>query len=221
LIDQSENASFKEGKWLYERCEVLARDLLTTLSAVGEAWDVVNNASLGEFGSVERSPTIAAYAGLMSLLATMGEPVDVMIAALLADVGMLELNPAIARKVRQGHGPDSLSGEEMQEYQKHPRLSLNRCAGKKLPLKENVKEMILCTHERVDGKGFPEGRESAKIPQEAMLIQFSEMIDRGAMVTMGQARTPVQEVRKNLVETEQKSAHIFSYTFLQKIKPVI
>jgi len=31
LVDQSENASFKEGKWLYDRCEILARDLLTTL----------------------------------------------------------------------------------------------------------------------------------------------------------------------------------------------
>jgi hypothetical protein len=221
LVDQSENASFKEGKWLYDRCEILARDLLTSLSSVGEAWDVVNNSSLGEFGSVERAPTVAAYAGLMSLLGSIGEPVDVMVAALLSDVGMLELSPKITKKLRQSQDLSKLSEEEQQEYRKHPVISLNRCLSRKLQLKDSIKETILCTHERTDGKGFPEARVAAKIPMEAMLIQFSEMIDREAMVKMGQARAPVQQVRHQILEAELNNAKVFSLGFLQKLKPVI
>lgn len=221
LLDQGESASHHEAKWLFERCEILARDLLTTLSAVGEAWDVVNNSSLGEFGSVERSPTVAAYAGLISLLATLGEPVDVMIGGLLSDVGMLELKPEITKKLRESQNLDQLHAEELAEYQKHPIFSLHRCLERKLSIKENIKEMILCSHERMDSKGFPHGKEGSKIPMEAMLIQFSERIDRGAMIKMGQARIPIQEVRKQLIETEWKEGKIFSLAFLQKLRPVI
>ncbi len=221
LIDQSENASFKEGKWLYDRCEMLAKDLLVTLSTVGEAWDVVNNSSIGEFGSVERSPAISAYAGLISLMTNLGEPTQVMIAGLLSDVGMLELPPALTKKMRQGHGTQELSSEEMELYRRHPVTSLNRCLARKLSLKEEIKEMILCSHERVDRKGFPEGREGPKILFEAMLLQFSELMDQGAMVKMGQARRPVQDVRRDLLKAEIANANIFSYVFLQKLKPLL
>jgi hypothetical protein len=221
LVDQSESGSFKEGKWLYDRCEILARDLLTTLSSVGEAWDVVNNSSLGEFGSVERSPTVAAYAGLMSLLSSIGEPVDVMVAALLSDVGMLELHPKITGKMRQTQSLQGLREEELQEYQKHPVMSLNQCLSRKLQLKENIKDIILSTHERADGTGFPNKRPMAKIPPEAMLIQFSELIDRGGIVKMGQARTSIQQVRSQLMEQELRDGKIFSLPLLHKLKTVI
>ncbi|MEZ0391368.1 MAG: HD-GYP domain-containing protein [Pseudobdellovibrionaceae bacterium] len=221
LLDQSESGSYKEGKWLYDRCEILAKDLITTLSAVGEAWDIVNNSSIGEFGSVERAPTIAAYSGLLSLLTTLGEPVEVMTAALLSDVGMLELHPRITKKLRQTGNFEELSPEDLEAYKKHPVLSVNRCLERKLQLPDGVKEFILNTHERADGKGFPAGRTLDKIPQEAMLIQFSELIDRGAMIRMGHPRTSVQQVRDSLMESEFKSGKIFSLAFMQKLKPVV
>lgn len=221
LIDQSESASFKEGKWLYERCEILARDLLTTLSSVGEAWDVVNNSSIGEFGSVERSPTVAAYAGLLSLLASIGEPVDVMVAALLSDVGMLELHPKVTKKLRADSDWTHLNNEETEEYKKHPMLSLNRCLSRKLQIKDAIKELILCTHERVDGSGFPEQRKSHRIPQEAQLIQLSEMIDRAGMVKMGQAKTSIADVRKQIINEQMSEGKVLAFPLLQKVKPLL
>ncbi len=221
LIDQSEGASFKEGKWLYERSEILARDLLTSLSAIGEAWEVVNNSSIGEFGSVERSPTVAAYAGLLSLLASISEPVDVMVAALLSDVGMLELHPKISKKMRAAQGVDSLQGEDLADYRKHPVISLSRCMGRKLAIKPEIQEMMMGCHERADGTGFPNAKKGEKIPQGAMLIQFSEMIDRGAMVKMGQEKISVQDVRNKIIQTEMTDAKIFNLGFLQKIKPIL
>ncbi len=221
LSDQSEIASYKEGKWLYERCEALAHDLLATLSSVAEAWDVVNNSSLGEFGSVERAPTVASYAGLLSLASSQGESMDVMVAALLSDVGILELSPQITRKIRQTMGTNSLTPEEMADYQKHPLLSVNRCLARKLQIKDEVREMILCTHERADSKGFPESRRLEKIPPGAMLIQFSELVDRKSIVKMGQAKISVKDCRLNLYEAAYKGHDIFSLGFLQKIKPVL
>lgn len=221
LIDQSENASYKEGKWLYERCEILARDLLTTLSSVGEAWDVVNNSSIGEFGSVERSPTVAAYAGLVSLLASVDEPVDVMVAALLSDVGMLELHPKITKQLRSDGDWMNLKEEDKNEYKKHPLMSLNRCLNRKLQMKDNIKEMILCTHEKIDGTGFPEQRKSHKISEGAQLIQLSEMIDRAGMIKMGQAKAPIADVRKQIVTDQMNEGKTFAFPLLQKVKPLI
>jgi response regulator RpfG family c-di-GMP phosphodiesterase len=221
LSDQSEKASYKEGKWLYERCQNLAKDLLATLSSVGEAWDVVNNASLGEFGSVERSPTIAAYAGLLSLMGSVGEPVDVMMGSLLSDLGMLELSPSITGKIRRSTSLGELSADELSQYQKHPVLSVNRCVSGKLPIKDSIRNMILCSHERIDGVGFPEQKKVDQIPPGAMLIQFSELIDRKAIIKIGQPRMTVREAREQIFEIEVKENHIFSIWFLEKLKPVI
>lgn len=221
LIDQSAASSFKEGKWLYDRCEVLARDLLTTLSAVGEAWDIVNNSSIGEFGSVERCPTIAAYVGLMSLLVSIGDPVDVMVAALLSDVGLLDLHPKISKKMREAGDWKTLPAEDLEIYKKHPLTSLNLCLGRKLQMKDSIREIILCTHERADGKGFPQGRPSEKIPTESQLIQFVEMVDRAGMIKMGQAREDIGQIRKKIFDELIQDGKILNFTLLQSLKPLI
>jgi hypothetical protein len=74
ISDQSEHASFKEGAALYEKCEMLSGQLMTTLGSVGNARDVINNSAIGEFGSIERAPAVAAYAGMLSLHGKIGEP---------------------------------------------------------------------------------------------------------------------------------------------------
>lgn len=220
LIDESP-VSGREGRWLYDRCEILSRDLMTTLSAVGEAWEVVNNSSLGEFGSLERAPTTSAYAGLLSLLSSIGDPVAVMMATLLSGVGMLEFPPALSRKMRELGNVDSFTEEEFKVYKKHLFRSVEICRERQLPIKDRVETLILNSHERADGTGFPEGRLAKEIPMEAMLIQFSEMIDKGAIVRLGQPRTSVKEVRQRVVNAEMQEAHIFSQEFIEKIKPVL
>lgn len=222
LIDQAERESSKEGKWLFDRCEILGREMLTTLSSIGESWDVVNNSSLGEFGSIERSPTVAAYAGILSLLSSIGDPGEVMLAGLLSDIGMLSLKPSLSKKLRQEFSTGSLYGEEQAAYQNHPLKSIEIALQRKLPLKESVKDILLATHERADGNGFPNRRSGDKIPLEAMIIQYSEMIDRKAMIRMGSpSKWPVSQVRKDIVALEMEKFSLFSEAFVLKIKPVI
>jgi hypothetical protein len=210
LCDRTQTSG-KEGKWLFDRCEILAKEMVASLSAIGEAWDVVNNSSLGEFGSVERSPSIAAYAGLLSLSSSLGEPVEVMMTALLAAVGMLRLPPLITKKIRQSHSADGLNDEEREQYQKYPQLSLEQISLRKVHLPDSVREMILNSNER--GK--------KDISAGAMLIQFSEIIDQEAMVRLGRVQRPVREIRRRLIEQEMTQPRIFTPEVLQKIKPLI
>lgn len=220
ITDAEEAQTAREAKWLYERCEILGRELLISLSAMGEAWDVVDNSSLGEAGSVERGPTVAAYAGLISFMASVGDPKDVMMAALLSDVGMLELSPSILKKIRDSNDLSILSVEEIAQYQQHPELGVRLCKSKNVNLQDGVKNFIMNSHEKIDGSGFPLHKKD-KIPEEAMLLQFCEMIDRSAMVKMGAARKTIKEVRLKVLDDLFHQAQTVSLEFLHKVKTVI
>jgi HD-GYP domain-containing protein (c-di-GMP phosphodiesterase class II) len=199
----------------------LARSLVATLSLINDSWEIVNNSAIGEFGSPERSPAIAAYAGLMSLLATLGEPVQVTLAALLADVGMLEMSPELSKKLRQAGRLEGLADDEMEQFMRHPLFSVDRCEARKFPIKDRIKEMILNSHEKADGSGFPQGKKEGHFPVESQLIQFSEMMDRETMIKIGKPRVAVTETRRYLLEAQLNEGKFFSAEVLQKLKPVI
>jgi response regulator RpfG family c-di-GMP phosphodiesterase len=218
VSDQSEYASFKEGAQLYEKCEQLSGQLMTTLGSVGNAWDVINNSAIGEFGSLERSPAIAAYAGLLSLHSQMGDPTKVMTAALIADISILDLSPRMTQKIRRGEAIESLHAEDQQAFQNHPISSLNKALSRKLQIPDEVKNIILCSHERSDQKGFPNRPRPEKIPQESMLIHISEMIDRASLIRMGEARPQITDIKKQIFEEQSKDGRFFSLLFLEKIR---
>jgi len=217
LTDQAEYASFDTGKKIYERCRELASNLLVGLSSIGDPWDVINNASTGGFGSVDRAPAIAAYAGLLSLQSSIGESVDVMICAMIADIGLLDMNPKASKKMRQDNFA-GLNAEEIADYEKHPIISLNQALSRKLQISDLMKSIILATHERNDGKGFPHKLKIQKIPEEAMLIQICELVDRDTIVKMGKERKNVKNVRNEVYKSQEKETTIFPLTFLLKIK---
>jgi response regulator RpfG family c-di-GMP phosphodiesterase len=221
ILDGDEATAGKEGKWLYNRCEILAESLLKTMSMVGEAWDVVDSSAVGEFGSVERAPAVSAYAGLLSLSSSLGEPMDVMMGALLSDVGLLKLNPGITAKIRKEQGVKHLTESEKAEFHKQVFYSRQMLLNKKLPVKETLMEIISTSHERADGRGFPESRKDQDIPVGSYLIQFCEKIDSESTIKMGRIRVPVTQVRKNILEEEMKNPQAFPADFLKKLKPVL
>ena len=218
ISDQSESTSFKEGATLYERCEKLASDLMNTLGAVGNAWGIINNTAIGQFGSLERAPSVAAYAGLLSLHSGIGIPTQVMAAAFMCDIGMIDLSPKTTRKIRKGESIESLSAEEQQAYRSHPVMSLEKALSRKLQIPESVKNTILCSHERVDMKGFPKRPRPEKIPLEAMLLQICEEIDRGSMIRLNQERPKIEDVKKSIFEKHYAAGDAFSLLFLEKMK---
>jgi response regulator RpfG family c-di-GMP phosphodiesterase len=217
VSDQSEFTSFEKGRVLYEKVLKLADELMGNLGAVGDAWEIISNSAIGDFGSVERSPAVAAYAGLLSLDNSIGNYVEVMVSALLCNVGLLDLSPSITRKVRTNQ-QDQFLPEEVQEYQKHPVTSLNLALARRLPLTESIKNAIQYSHERTDGKGFPAGLTGGMIPDEASLIQICEIIDQESLIKWGEQRKKISDVRKNVFEREFMANKAFSVMFMGKIK---
>jgi len=220
VLDQSEFTSYVLGKQLYDRCQTMAGDLLASLGSVPDPWSIINNTSIGDFGSVERGPSIAAYAGLLSLNAKVGEPTEVMVAALLMDVGLLDLEPKIARKIRQAQEA-SFSEEERKDYQNHPITSLHRILGRKLPMTDPIKEAILGSHEQSDGQGFPHRWRGDKVPAVAQILQLSEMIDKRSLIKMGQSRPDIQQVKEQIVQQELGSKSRFNLDFIQRVRPYL
>ena len=217
LTDQSEYSSFDEGAALLKKCRDLGSSLLMTLGEFGNAWDIVNNSTIGEFGSAERAPAIAAYAALFALQMDIPEIEEIMIAALLSDLGLLLLPPGASGKIRKGQ-PETLSEDEQKEYRRYPQTSLDIVLSRKLPVNEKLRELLLSTHERADGKGFPRGIQGRKLTEGAQLIQFCREFDRQTVVMMGRARVDREETRKKIILGELGNPARFSPVFVEKLK---
>ncbi|MEK2647271.1 HD domain-containing phosphohydrolase [Bdellovibrio sp. BCCA] len=216
VTDQSSGASFAQGKDLYDICQKFAGDLLESLVHIGDPWIVISNSAIGDFGSVERAPAIAAYAGLLSSESKTGDAKEIMIGALLSDVGYLDLSPSTTQKIRNNHYAD-MNAEERMEYQKHPIYSLNQCLSRKLPLTESIKDIILQSHERVDQKGFPNKPRSDKLTEAAMLVRLCWDLDTRTQVRMGEARPNIETVKAQLAQTITNETGNYSVGFLMKM----
>jgi len=216
ITDQSSGASFAQGKELYDVCAGFAADLLKSLQDIQDPWLVVNNSAIGDFGSVERAPSVAAYAGLLSLESKIGDPLEIMIGTLLSDIGYLDLSPSATEKVRCNKIKE-MNGEESMEYHKHPIYSLNQCLSRKLPLSEVVKDIILQSHERVDQKGFPHSPRTDKLRDEAMLVQLCWDLDSYSQVRMGEQKKQINDIKKQVVQAAQTETSRYSLAFLIKL----
>ncbi|OFZ33737.1 MAG: hypothetical protein A2070_13110, partial [Bdellovibrionales bacterium GWC1_52_8] len=217
LTDQSEQSSFKQGEELVKKCRLLAGELMTALGEFGNAWEIVNNSSIGEFGSTERAPAIAAYAALFGLQMNLNNIDDMMMAALLADVGLLLLPPAISAKIRD-QKLDRFTEEEKAVYRKYPLRSLDVILTRKLPLEEKLRDLMLATHERADGTGFPKGITGRKLTEGAQLIHFCREFDRRTLIRMGVQRVDQKEARVQIINEELNHPGMFSPVFSEKLR---
>lgn len=220
ISDQSSGASFAAGREVYELCRKFAYELHGSLINTPDPWKVVASSAVGDFGSVERSPAIAAYAGILSSQNQIGMAEEVMIGALLADIGYLEFSPSTAKKVRN-NTLGELNAEEQMEYQKHPIFSLNNCLSRRLPLTESIKDMILMSHERADQKGFPHRPRTDKLTEESMLVRLCWDLDCRTQVRMGEKRPDIDEVKKSLGSALSTDGGNFSVGFACKIAKIL
>lgn len=98
---------------------------------------------------------------------------------LLHDIGKIGIREEILYK------PGKLSIEEFEIIKSHPSLGYEICK----PLK-SLKDLLPCIrshHERIDGKGYPDGLKAGEIPIEGMVIGVADAFD--AMTTDRPYRT--------------------------------
>lgn len=216
ISDQSTGTSFARGRDLYETCRKFVSELQAAMASVPDPWSTISNSSIGDFGSVERLPTIAAYAGILSAQNSIGSPEEVMIGAMLSDVGYLELSPSIMQKMRNNRLED-LNSEERMEYEKHPIFGLRSCLARKLPLTESIKNMVMLSHERADQRGFPNRVRPEKLTEEAMLIRLCWELDSQSQIRMGEKKVTIEEAKRLQLESLAKDSGNYSYAFSGKM----
>jgi hypothetical protein len=198
----------------------MATDLGEYLKDCPDVWNVIAQSLDFQFCRHERGPYILAYALYIALKIEMRTTPEIILAILLADIGLLDL-PAQAYKQVLKKSENQLVGNELESYKNHPMGSLNRAMMKQLDLSNDLKSILVCTHERNDEQGFPNQVPKDKIPVEAQLIQFSEILDCRVRASLEDGIVTHDFVRKQVWEEERDSLKRFNADFLDKIAKVL
>jgi putative nucleotidyltransferase with HDIG domain len=95
------------------------------------------------------------------------------VGAVIHDIGKVGIPDDVLLK------PGRLSLEELEIIRKHPEISTYILAELELP--SMVKEMVRHHHERIDGRGYPDGLAGEDIPLAARVLAVADALD--AMTT--------------------------------------
>lgn len=204
LTDQSDAASFGEGQELVGRCRKLCEDLMSNLAEFPRAWEIINSSSIGEFGSLERAPAIAAYVGIFGLQMELPKLSELMLVALLVDLGLIKISPAATKGLRR---QESLGAEGSAQMKAVPEVSLKMILDRKLSLDEKSRSIMLSTYERCDGKGYPKGITGLKLSTGAQLVNLAREFDKGTLLQMGRMRREPLDVLREMLQAETPEAH--------------
>jgi putative nucleotidyltransferase with HDIG domain len=90
-------------------------------------------------------------------------------AGLLHDIGHFALSDRVAERGR------ALTDEDWTAIQRHPELGADML--KDLGMYGPVAEIVLAHHERIDGRGYPQGLPADQIPRIAKIISVAEVYD--------------------------------------------
>lgn len=117
------------------------------------------------------SKRVAKYAlmGATSLSLSEEEKQTIEYAAILHDIGKLAVPDSVLNK------SDTLTYEERRIMRSHAEIGYNLL--KEVPFLEEASRLILCHHERYDGKGYPNGLKGKAIPIGARLIAVADAFD--------------------------------------------
>jgi putative nucleotidyltransferase with HDIG domain len=90
-------------------------------------------------------------------------------AGLLHDIGRFALSDRVAERGR------TLTDEDWLAIQRHPELGADML--RDLGMYGPVAEIVLAHHERIDGRGYPQGLAGDEIPELAKVISVAEVYD--------------------------------------------
>jgi putative nucleotidyltransferase with HDIG domain len=90
-------------------------------------------------------------------------------AGLLHDIGHFALSDRVAERGK------TLTEEDWTAIQRHPELGADLL--RDLGMYGPVAEIVLAHHERIDGRGYPEGMTGDQIPELAKIISVAEVYD--------------------------------------------
>ena len=163
----------------WRRCRVQSRQLaerarrerersdvnLATIEALALAIDAKDKTTSSHIRRVQRfSAALAEAVGMHP-----DEVLGVTTAALLHDIGKLAVPEHILSK------PGPLTDEEFQKIHIHPQVGFEIV--EHVPFPYPVAQLVLCHHERWDGKGYPLGLRGEDIPLGARVLAVADYFD--------------------------------------------
>ncbi len=140
------------------------------------------------------------------------------LAGLLHDIGKIGVDEAVLRK------KGKLNDEEMSKIKTHPRIGAAILAD--IRQMRDIVPGVLYHHERMDGKGYPEGLEGERIPLIGKIISLADAFD--AMTSKRTYRDAMSikrataEIEKTLgTQFDEKIGNIFLKSDIRKLWSII
>jgi uncharacterized domain HDIG len=113
------------------------------------------------------------------------------VAALLHDIGKLAIPDHILMK------PGRLSDEEFDVIRQHPAIGYELL--KDLPEVQDILPIVRWHHERIDGRGYPDGLKGNEIPFLVRIVSVADAFDAMTSTRVYRSSLHVEEVRKQLI----------------------
>lgn len=139
-----------------------------TILAVEAMADVVD---MRDHYTFEHSRRVADYA--VRIARHMGLSSDevetIRLAARVHDLGKIGVPDGVLLK------PGKLTSEEWQIMRKHPEIGYQILS--RFPEYGKGKELVLCHHERFDGKGYPRGLDGRELSLSAQIVSVADALD--------------------------------------------
>ena len=182
--------------------EELIGHVTDALNAYNKSRDQVENVILGLAQTIElKDPytkghcqRVARYAVALAEQYGLEESLicDIRHGAWLHDCGKIAVHEDIL------NFPGSVSEAHREEIRKHPENGVK--VAQEASLSQQIQNIILCHHERVDGTGYPNGLSRAEIPIEAKIVAVADVYDAIATDRPYRKACDETQIRKILAE---------------------
>ena len=160
----------------------------------------------------QRDPVTASHLDAVGLLtARLGEALGldpanverISLAARLHDIGKQTISLSILNK------PAALTEDEWREVRMHPHFGATIVAG--FPQLEQFQQIVRTHHERIDGRGYPDGLVGDEIPYEARIIAVTDAFHA---MTVSRPYTRVRTPNDALAELRACGGKQFDHEFV-------
>ncbi|MCG8686248.1 MAG: response regulator [Desulfobacterales bacterium] len=145
-----------------ERLDSERKMMLSTITSLVNALEARDSYTKGH------STAVAGIAASLAELAgaSKNEVQSVLIGGHLHDIGKIGISDSVLLK------PDRLTREEFEIIKQHPDIGANILSP--IDSLADIIPMVRCHHERIDGKGYPNGLKGSKIPLWARLAAVAD-----------------------------------------------
>ncbi|HEY7547128.1 MAG TPA: HD domain-containing phosphohydrolase [Blastocatellia bacterium] len=174
----------EDNRRLYREMRQLYHD---TVKAFGAAIDLKDSYTSGHSHRVAKyAEAIAREMGLIG-----AELEHVAVAAYLHDIGKIVVERAII------NNPRPLTEREYRELNRHVTTGYEILSHIRQPWKE-IAYLTKCHHERVDGKGYPQGLSGEDIPLGSKIVTLADSFDAMMTDRPYRARLPLEQALADL-----------------------